>query len=400
MIKQLFKLIWNRKKANFLMLIGIMISFIAMFAAMTSINYGLFNYFKPLGFSYKDILALSMDWKDHDADSVKETIIQIEKLLKSQPEIVNFSLSENYLFQPLVTSRDNFEYNGHSAGCVLGLAGDQLANVLDIHMLQGRWFNEGDRGATRSPIILSQMAKDEFFPNENALGKILLRDSTEYEIIGIIGEFRSTGGLSGSDRTVFRRLSYDDEVGLNRLTTDEYGWHRMLLKVRPGTGAEFEERLMKQLSQIAKDWTLKMSSLEEERSSAFKITLIFPIVISIICGFLVFNVALGLFGVIWYNTSRRKPEIGLRRALGATARLIYQQIVGETLVLVTFGIILGSFFALQFPLLNIISFVSSAVYYSAFVISIGLIYLISIACALYPSWLAARIQPATALHNE
>ena len=400
MIKQLFKLIWNRKKTNFLMLMGVMISFIAMFAAVTAISYGAFNYLKPLGFSYENILILSMDWKDHKAENVKETLIQIENLLKSHPEIVEFSLSENYLFQPLVTSRSDFEYDSHSASCALGQAGDQLADVLDIQVLEGRWFNEGDRGAARSPIIISQMTKDEFFPDENALGKILLRDTTEYEIIGIIGEFRSTGELSGSDRTVFRRVSYDDEVGLNRLTADEYGWHRMLLKVRPGTGAEFEERLMKQLSLVAKDWTLKMSSLESERKSAFKITLIFPIVISIICGFLVFNVALGLFGVIWYNTSHRRSEIGLRRAMGASSKLIYIQIVGETLVLVTFGIIVGGFFALQFPILNIISFIGPAVYYSAFIISVVMIYLIAIACALYPSWLASRIQPAVALHNE
>jgi len=400
MIKQMFRLIWNRKKSNFLMLIGITISFMAMFAALTSINYGLFNYFKPLGFAYKDILILNMDWRDQKPEIVKEKLIQIEILLKSHPEIVDFSLSENFLFQPLVSSRTDFEYNNHSASCALGHGGDNLVDVLDIELLEGRWFNEGDRGVSRSPVILSQMAKDEFFPNENALGKILLRDSTEYEIVGIIGEFRTTGELSGSDRTVFRRISYDDEVGLNRLTGDEFGGQRMLLKVRPGTGAEFEERLMSQLSQVAKDWTIKMSSLESERSSAFKITLIFPIVISIICGFLVFNVALGLFGVIWYNTSRRRSEIGLRRALGATGRLIYKQIVGETLVLVSFGVILGSFFALQFPLLNIISFISSMVYYSAFVASVIFIYLIAIACALYPSWLATRIQPATALHNE
>jgi len=268
----------------------------AMFAAMTSINYGLFNYFKPLGFSYKDILILGMDWKDQKAENVKETLIQIENLLKSNPEIENFSLSENYLFQPLVTSRSDFEYNGHSANCALGLAGDQLANVLDIQVFEGRWFNDGDRGATRSPIIISQMTRDEFFPNENALGKILLRDTTEYEIIGIIGEFRSTGGLSGSDRTVFRRLSYDDEAGLNRLTAGDIGGSRMLIKVRSGTGAEFEERLMKQLSRVAKDWTLKMSSLESERSSAFKITLIFPSIVSPSCW--VFKIVAGIVSVV------------------------------------------------------------------------------------------------------
>ncbi|MCP4580733.1 MAG: FtsX-like permease family protein [candidate division Zixibacteria bacterium] len=398
MIKQLFKLIWNRKKSNFLMIAGILISFMALYGAMTSITYGVFNCFKPLGFSYEDVWILTMDWKNQGKEEVKETMIQIENLLKSYSEIENFALSENYIFQPLVTSQTEFTYNNHTATCAIGLAGDRLNEVLDIELLTGRWFNEGDRGAARSHAIINQKAKDEYFSNENALGKILLRDSTEYEIIGIIGEFRTSGELSGSSKTVLRRLSYDDEVGLNRLVDD--GWHRILLKVAPGTGIELEERLMKNLALMAKDWTLKISTMESEHSSALKTTLIFPIIILIICGFLVFNVALGLFGVIWYNTSRRRAEIGLRRALGATGNVIYKQIVGETLVLVTFGVFLGSFFALQFPLLNIVGFVSSIIYYTAFIISVVFIYLLAIACALYPSWLASRIQPATALHNE
>ena len=112
------------------------------------------------------------------------------------------------------------------------------------------------------------------------------------------------------------------------------------------------------------------------------------------------NVALGLFGVIWYNINRRKPEIGLRRALGAPSTTIYKQIIGEALALTTFGITIGSFFALQFPLLKIFGFIDNEVYFFAFVLSLLFIYIIVVVCALYPSHLAAKIHPAAALHED
>jgi putative ABC transport system permease protein len=43
------------------------------------------------------------------------------------------------------------------------------------------------------------------------------------------------------------------------------------------------------------------------------------IVVSVIAAFLLLMVAFGLFGVLWQNTTQRIPEIGLRRAVGASA---------------------------------------------------------------------------------
>jgi hypothetical protein len=48
-------------------------------------------------------------------------------------------------------------------------------------------------------------------------------------------------------------------------------------------------------------------------------------------------VAFGLFGVLWQNTTQRIPEIGLRRAVGASAADIYRQIVAEQLLLSSAG---------------------------------------------------------------
>jgi len=125
-----------------------------------------------------------------------------------------------------------------------------------------------------------------------------------------------------------------------------------------------------------------------------------PIIILLsVCSFLIFNVLLGLFGILWTNINKRKNEIGLRRALGATQSGIAQQFIGEVVVITTFAIIIGIFFSIQFPLLNVFG-VDKSVYFLAILASIILIYLVVMLCSFYPSNQASKIHPATALHED
>jgi putative ABC transport system permease protein len=110
-------------------------------------------------------------------------------------------------------------------------------------------------------------------------------------------------------------------------------------------------------------------------------------------------VALGLFGVLWYNINKRRGEIGLRRAIGATGNAVSTQLVSEALILATFSLIIGSFFAVQFPLLNVFD-LPAVVYLIALGLAVIFIYILVFICSLYPGKQAAAIYPAVALHEE
>ncbi len=62
MIRHIFKLIWNRKRSNFLMMLEITLSFIVLFAVGSMILYGFNSYNKPTGFTYENVRVLRMDW--------------------------------------------------------------------------------------------------------------------------------------------------------------------------------------------------------------------------------------------------------------------------------------------------------------------------------------------------
>jgi putative ABC transport system permease protein len=108
---------------------------------------------------------------------------------------------------------------------------------------------------------------------------------------------------------------------------------------------------------------------------------------------------MGLFGILKVNIAKRREEIGVRRAMGATETDIQKQFVAEMWVIATFAILVGLLFAVQFPILKVFD-LASGVYWVAIVLAILIIYGLVTICAFYPSRQAAKIQPAIVLHES
>jgi len=111
-------------------------------------------------------------------------------------------------------------------------------------------------------------------------------------------------------------------------------------------------------------------------------------------------VGFGLFGVLWQSVTRRTNELGLRRAMGASRQHIYQQIVAEMCLTAVFGLGIGVFVAVQFPLLGTFPELDWSATIGGISISAVLVSTLCFLCALYPGWLASRKSPAEALHYE
>ncbi len=173
----------------------------------------------------------------------------------------------------------------------------------------------------------------------------------------------------------------------------------MVMKVKEGSGAELEAKIAKEVARLGKDWSIEIQQMNSMKTNRNNLVLVPILILLIVCGFLVFNVALGMFGVLFQTISRRKQEIGVRRAMGATQGAILRHFIGETAVIATFGVVLGLFFAVQFPLLNVFD-VEASVYLTGIALAVVSIYLLVIICAFYPSRQASVLQPAAVLHEE
>ena len=399
MIRHLFTLMWNRKRATGLLILEILLAFVVLFAVGSVGVYNWRNYRTPLGFAYEHVWEVDLNPGAQPGGEQFATLQRVLQRLRSTPGVVSASRSVGntpFAFNDNFTEfRAKEGVNRPKSGGDFYYAGPEMREVMELQLVAGRWFDRRDEAtaaARRRPMVITELMQAKLFPGgESAVGKTIQdNDNDDYEVVGVTGPYRAGGELSELQPGVFAYVSPQDTA---------QALFNLLVRVRPGSGAALEKRLSNDIRTTSGGWACSIVSLSEQRLTQLKFRLTLPAILGIVCVFLLINVALGLFGVLWLNINQRRAELGVRRALGATAGAISRQVVGEILVLTTFGLALGLLVAMQFPLLGVLD-VPTGVYLTAMALAAASLYGLATVCALYPSRLAAAIQPAVALREE
>jgi putative ABC transport system permease protein len=378
-------------------MLEIFFAFMVLYVVITLSVFYIDNYNKPLGFAYENVWSIVIDTRQQNITKEQriEKTQQIILALQSFDEVESvagigmlpFTMNEH---------NNNYHINGKKVSVHLNSGTDALQDVLDIKITRGRWFNKSDDIASTDLVVINERLSQELFGEADPVGKPLFEvepGEKEKRVIGVISDFRKDGEMAALTNYFFERASMRDTV---KFTLP----NQLVVKMRPGTTAQFEEKLVTRLQNTVGDWSYEVEPLAEAHRGHRMFYLTPLIILGTVAGFLILMVGLGLIGVIWQNVTARANEIGLRRAAGATAANIYTQILIELLLIASLGMLLGVLLVMQFPILGIIDFISTKVYLTALVISVLFIYLVAIVCGLYPSWLATRVQPTEALHAE
>jgi putative ABC transport system permease protein len=394
MIRHLITLIWNRRRANGLLIAEVFLAFVVLFVVGSLLVYNQQNYRTPLGFAYEHVWRVDLDPGTQPQAGRLATVRQVMALLRAMPSVVavgrtssNTPFSGSTNGSPVSVGRET-KVTEHASGHWVE---DPLREVLQMPVVAGRWFDKRDDAATLPPAVLTRSLAESLFQHQSPLGQVVHRNDEDYRIVGMVEQFRADGDLDAPRPALFMRVSPQDTTWGEASS--------MLLRVRPGAGAELERQMSTAILATAKGWSVGITALPEQRAAQLKRALIPLVAMSLVCGFLILNVALGLFGVLWQTINQRRAELGVRRALGATGAAISGQVLGETLVLTTFGLVLGLLVAAQFPLLGVFN-VQASVYFIGMALAAVGLYALAAGCALYPSRLAASIQPAVALREE
>ncbi len=404
MIGHLFRIVWNRRKPNALVLVELLLSFLLLCGVFTMGASFLVVWNDPLGFDYHDVWqmrvssSLFMDSDPEERLALQQRVRDIERA---------------------VAGRDDVEFAGFTANAPYGRSsylrriptdsGEQTVlstpsqivslDVLRLEVVAGRWLERGDEASAGDRVVITRDLAMLLFGNEDPLGRILPvaenPDRTgpppERQVVGVLREYRRRGEHLRAMPTVFTLHDFTD--------ADEPAPRTCLIRVRPGTPASAEREILEMVRRMAPDMECHLERLETVRSRALREAFIPIAGLGVVAGFLVLMVGLGLIGVLWQRVARRRQEIGLRRALGATAGGVQRLILGELLALTTIAMALGSLIYLQFPLLGIVD-TSWKAAILALVASVAVMMGFVLLCGLHPSRLATRIEPAEALLYE
>ncbi len=397
MFRHLLKLAWKRKSRNVMLTLEILLAFVIVFAVAAFAVRSVQLYRMPIGFQYENVWSVHMRFPD---DTAIDTAIydNFRRTLEAMPEVeaVGFAHST-----PFTNSTWNSDMEAPSGATIytdmFGIS-DGFFEVAGMKATQGRLFSPEDDGSAATPVVLNRRLAGALFPGIDPVGKTYLdgsKDSKErrtMKVVGVVEDFRNKGEFMAPVNMMIERFVPGKNV---------HGGRVIVLRMVPGTPRGAEVALAQKLNQVRNDWSYEIAPLTEKRKSQMRGQLVPMILMSVVASFLLVMVAFGLFGVLWQNTTRRIPEIGLRRALGASAVQIYRQIIAEQMLLSSAAMAVALVLLVQLPVTGALGeSLNWHVFAGATALSMGVIYLISLLCSLYPGWRASRLSPTEALHYE
>ena len=392
MFKHLLKLMWNKRAANGMLFLEILLALVVLFLVYTFGFYNLDRYASPLGFSYENDLGIRLDLNDNlDSVGVIDLQERIRRELLTIPGVIEASFIGD--IKPF---SNNGYYNGNDDnGFELGTYGffvdEHYRNTAMLELREGRWFEPGDENAKYPPIIVNGAFKEQFYPNATSIVDSILILEGENKIIAVVENFKYKSNFSeNAPLTFFYQRNRD------------YGAHpfeNMVVRTSSGRTAAVEEPIYRRISSLTGNTDVVISNLAQSRVKANRPTVIPLVILIAISAFLLINIALGLFGVLFTQINRRRAEIGLRKAMGATPGEVTTQFVGEVLIVSGAALLLGTIFTVQVPILELLP-IEGKYFYFGIAAAVLTILLIVILCALIPSRQAAGLHPAIVLHEE
>jgi putative ABC transport system permease protein len=208
--------------------------------------------------------------------------------------------------------------------------------TLRIPLVAGRTFTDEDNVSRRSVVVIDQFLAARAFPRESATGKrLLIRIRTSepewVEVIGVVAHQRASSlAESGREQIYF---------------TDGFLGHggAMRWAVRTsGAPVRYEAAVKEAIAQVDPRLliteTQPMEALVRRAQASTRFSLMLLGVFAAIAAVLA---SVGIHGVLSTVVRQRTAEIGVRMAVGATPRSIFNLVVGHGLKLSAVGVLAG-----------------------------------------------------------
>ena len=279
-----------------------------------------------------------------------------------------------------------------------GVVSPRYFDTMHIPIFRGRSFTDGDVSGSPYVAIVNQAFANRFWPNQNPIGKHFAKVSGAtnplYEVVGVAKDSRFFDLTSPIGAFFYLPLAQDYALG--SLQT---------LEVRSAAPPDAVIREAQGVVRgLAPDLPLFSIQTMEEGLDTLNGLLLFQLGAGIAAALGLLGLILamvGVYGVISYSTSQRTHEIGIRVALGAQQSEILKMILGQGLVIVALGLIVGCIaaFAVARLISNFLVGIGPGdpITYSAVTIVLGLVALM--ACYI-PARRAMRVDPMVALRYE
>ena len=265
-----------------------------------------------------------------------------------------------------------------------------------IELRRGRLFDQRDQAGSLPVAVISESFARRVWRGADPIGQRIKTGNEGYRewitVVGVVEEVRMRS-LKGSNTMVLYRPQEQRPWNGVRNT--------LLLRgdLEPLTLAGSVRAAVRELDpRVA---LARVTPLSRVVSDAMAEPLRLRFFLLLMGGLGLLLGAVGIYGVVGYQVTRRRGEIGLRMALGAAPGQLWRELVGRGLEPVVAGMAVGLVAALGLArLLRGFLFEVSPGDPASFAGATVVLLLAGVAAAALPAWRTARLDPAGALRAE
>ena len=284
------------------------------------------------------------------------------------------------------------------------VAGDEnYLRIQGYNLAQGRTFSQAELTTGANVLIVGDEIKQKLFPRQSPVGQYVTALGRRLLVVGLLEKSGATMGGGGADRIAFlpletgnqlprqRALTYDVKTATTRPETLDFiigqatGTMRAVRHDRLGQEDSFE---VESSESLAKDLDALSGKMKIGGGLIAFITLL--------------GASIALMNIMLVSVTERTREIGIRKAMGATARQIKQQFLTEAIVIClfggAFGILLGVAGGNGVALL--IGAGSFYVPWAWMLLGLVICVTVGLASGYYPASKAAALDPIESLRYE
>ena len=281
---------------------------------------------------------------------------------------------------------------GRAPSAFVRVASDGYVSAMGIPLVSGRDISDRDTPSTEPVILINATMARTVFPGQNPIGQIILNAcAPERRVIGVVGDVRHLALEESSGNEMYipmRQCRDQSSVDLVLRST-----------LSPAQSAHAVREALKPIAPTLTTNEFRTLQQLVDRSVSPRRFLVL-----LLTGFAAFALvlaSLGIYALISYSVNQRTQEIGIRMAVGASARGVQLGIIRQTLWLAAIGMIIGTLASwLLARGLGGLLYEVTAADPGTFAAMLVVLTSVAVIAGYLPARRASRIDPMLALRSE
>lgn len=280
---------------------------------------------------------------------------------------------------------------GEEDQIVLRPVSAEYLRVSRTPLLQGRFFTTSEDRADSPPVVVvNQALARRFFPDGNPVGERLSFFGQSREIVGVIGDEHFRGARDDVPPAVYPPF-----------LQAPIPWFSLLVRTRVEPRSLIPDVQRSIWSIDPKLAIFNVDTLEDLASKSVARPRFNMLLLGLFALIALTLALVGIYGLLAYSVEQRRPEIGLRMAIGADRRAILWLILSEGARVLLIGTALG--LALAFGATR---FLSSQLYgvtatdVTVFLGVLGVLLPVGLLACLVPSLRSTRVSPLITMKSS